>query len=182
MTTEHSEIIAHTAHWVKDVIMKYNICPFARPEVEKDTIRYTIINESKLANVVDLLIQEYQYLDSNEDTETSLVILGNGFNDFYRYLEAVALAEDLIFELGYEGVYQIASFHPEYQFDGEDYDSPTNYTNRSPYPTLHIIREASIERALKNYQQPESIPERNMAFAERKGAAFFQALLAQCKK
>ena len=182
MKTEHSELIAHTAHWVKDVIMKYNICPFARPEVENDTIRYSVIDDAKLTLVVDKLIHEYQHLDNHPQTETSLVILADGFNDFYRYLEAVALAEDLIFELGYEGTYQIASFHPEYQFEDEDYDSPTNYTNRSPYPTLHIIREASIERALKTYDHPESIPERNMTFAERKGTEFFKVLLEQCKQ
>ncbi|RYV01267.1 DUF1415 domain-containing protein [Shewanella sp. OPT22] len=175
------ELICHTARWVKDVIMKYNICPFARPEVEKDTIRYSVIEGSKLTKIVDALISEYQYLDNHDGTETTLVILPNGFNDFNRYLDAVALAEDLIFELGYEGKYQIASFHPEYLFDGEDYDSPTNYTNRSPYPTLHIIREASIERALENYSEPESIPERNMAFAEKKGKSFFTVLLENCK-
>lgn len=177
---KHADLICHTARWVKDVIMKYNICPFARPEVEKDSIRYSVIEESKFTNVMDALVNEYQFLDSQPNTETTLVILANGFNDFYRYLEVVALAEDLIFELGYEGKYQIASFHPEYQFEDEDYDSPTNYTNRSPYPTLHIIREASIERALESYKEPESIPERNMAFAEKKGKEFFQSLLEKC--
>ncbi|WP_133407140.1 DUF1415 domain-containing protein [Parashewanella tropica] len=182
MNDFHKELIAHTDNWVKRVIMKYNICPFARQEVERDTIRYLVIDETKIAKLADKLLEEYQYLDKHPEAETSLVILPNGFGDFNRYLEAVYLAEDLIEDLGYEGTYQIASFHPEYCFEGEDFDSPTNFTNRAPYPTLHIIREASIEKALENYNEPESIPERNMAFAERKGTEFFVELLKSCKK
>ena len=174
--------IQHTERWVKEVIMKYNICPFARQEVEKKTIRYQIITQSTLSDLADALAQEYRYLDDHPSTETTLVILDKGFEEFYQYLDAVDVAERALMTLGYEGKYQIASFHPDYQFDGEDFDSPSNYTNRSPYPTLHIIREDSITKALEHYSDPESIPERNILFAERKGQAFFQHLLEQCKK
>ncbi|MCL1080115.1 DUF1415 domain-containing protein [Parashewanella spongiae] len=182
MKEENQLLIQHTDNWVKRVIMKYNICPFARQEVENESIRYVVFEDKKISRIADKLIEEYQYMDTHPEAETSLVILPNGFNHFNRYLEAVYLAEDLINELDYEGTYQIASFHPEYCFEGEDFDSPTNFTNRAPYPTLHIIREASIEKALETYSEPESIPQRNKAFADKKGAQFFIELLKNCAK
>ncbi len=182
MSDDNQLLIQHTDNWVKRVIMKYNICPFARQEVENESIRYVVFEDKKINRITDKLVSEFQYMDAHPEAETSLVILPNGFNDFNRYLEVVYLAEDLINELGYEGTYQIASFHPDYCFAGEDFDSPTNFTNRAPYPTLHIIREASIEKALKSYSEPESIPERNKTFAVKKGADFFIELLKGCAK
>ena len=83
-------------------------------------------------------------------------------------------------DLGYEGVYQLASFHPHYQFDGTAADAPSNYTNRSPYPMLHILREASVEIALENYPNPETIPERNIQVTQALGLKVMQDLLARC--
>ncbi|WOT04145.1 DUF1415 domain-containing protein [Shewanella youngdeokensis] len=186
MTQEYDlalqQYATQTENWVKQVIMKYNICPFARREVERASIRYAVIDESALKTVLNALIEECIYLDKHPDVETTLFILPRGFEGFYPYLDLVDIATDLLFEQGYEGQYQLASFHPDYCFEGEPQDSAANYTNRSPYPTLHIIREASMELALANYADPESIPERNIAFAERKGSAFFMQLLAHCQK
>ncbi|MDB2386975.1 DUF1415 domain-containing protein [Shewanella sp.] len=179
---ELQEYATQTENWVKQVIMKYNICPFARREVERASIRYAVIDEAKLQLVLEALIQECVYLDEHQEVETTLFILPRGFEGFYPYLDLVDLANDRLFEQGYEGQYQLASFHPDYCFEGEPQDSAANYTNRSPLPTLHIIREASMELALANYDDPETIPERNIAFAERKGSAFFVELLAQCNK
>lgn len=180
MTEAHSCLL-ETENWVKQVIMKYNICPFARREVERASIRYVACEQTKLANVLSALIDECIYLDQHPDTETSLFILPRGFEGFYLYLDLVDYANDLLIEQGYEGVYQLASFHPDYCFEGEPQNSAANYTNRAPYPTLHIIREASMELALASYDDPESIPERNIAFAERKGTDFFIKLLEKCK-
>jgi hypothetical protein len=179
---ELQQVATQTENWVKQVIMKFNICPFARREVERASIRYAVIDESKLDKVLQALVQECVYLDEHKEVETTLFILPRGFEGFYPYLDLVDIATDLLFEQGYEGQYQLASFHPDYCFDGEAQDSAANYTNRSPYPTLHIIREVSMELALANYDDPETIPERNIAFAERKGSEFFVQLLAHCKK
>ncbi|QBF81666.1 DUF1415 domain-containing protein [Shewanella maritima] len=173
--------VVETENWVKSVIMKYNICPFARREVERKTIRYHAIEQTQLKLVLQDFIQECLFLDDNPQVETTLVILPRGFEGFYQYLDLVDLATDLLYEQGYEGVYQLASFHPDYCFDGEPFDSASNYTNRSPYPTIHIIREASMEQALADYNEPETIPERNITFAERKGSEFFVKLLEKCK-
>ncbi|MCL1042394.1 DUF1415 domain-containing protein [Shewanella marisflavi] len=162
--------------------MKYNICPFARREVERNSIRYTVAQHSQIDKVLDELIQECHLLEQQPQIETTLFIMPRGFEGFYLYLDLVDIANDLLIEQGFEGVFQLASFHPDYCFEGEPQDSAANYTNRAPYPTLHIIREASMERALADYDDPESIPERNIAFAERKGEAFFVKLLQSCKQ
>lgn len=174
--------IAHTENWVRQVIMKYNLCPFARQEVERGSIRYVVVDEPQPAAVLEALMVELHLLDEQPEVETTLVIIPQGFEGFYPYLDLVDLADALLCEQGYEGRYQLASFHPDYCFEGEPQDDAANYTNRSPYPTLHIIREASMEQALAKYDQPESIPERNIEFARRRGSDFFVQLLAQCVK
>ncbi|KFZ31037.1 hypothetical protein IDSA_06025 [Pseudidiomarina salinarum] len=172
------DVITQTKAWVEQLIVKYSICPFARREVDRDSIRYLVSESSRLPGVLEDLISECEYLDQHPDTETTLLIIPAGFEGFWGYLDLVDLANELISQQGYEGVYQLASFHPDYCFDGEPEDDPANYTNRSPYPVLHILREASLEQALASYSEPESIPDRNIAFARRKGRHFFTQLLA----
>lgn len=178
--TQCQLIATHTQNWVERLIMKYNICPFARREVERRSIRYAVTDESKMHNVLEALIKECLHLDAHPETEMTLFIVPRGFEGFYTYLDLVDIANDLLVEQGYEGIYQLASFHPDYCFDGEPMDAPSNYTNRSPYPTLHIIREASMALVLASYDSPEAIPERNIAFAQRKGSDFFKKVLAGC--
>ena len=108
--------------------------------------------------------------------ETTFIIFPDNFSDFETYLDLVELSEALAADQGYEGIYQIASFHPEYCFEGAEADDPANYTNRSIYPMLHLLREDSLSDALDNFPDAESIPERNIAFAQRKGLAFMQSL------
>ncbi|MBR9726874.1 DUF1415 domain-containing protein [Shewanella intestini] len=180
--SQPSPWVTETENWVKSVIMKYNICPFARREIERKSIRYHAIEQTQIKQVLKAFILECLYLDEHPEVETTLVILPRGFEGFYAYLDLVDLATDLLDAQGYEGVYQLASFHPDYCFDGEPQQSASNFTNRSPYPTIHIIREASMELALAQYDEPETIPERNIAFAERKGSAFFVKLLQQCRQ
>lgn len=177
---EIAVIIEQTDNWVKKVIMKYNICPFAKQEVERGSIRYQVIEHTKIKQVLQAFIEECVYLDTHPEAETTLFILPRGFEGFYAYLDLVDMANDALQDNDYEGVYQLATFHPDYCFDGEAQDSAANFTNRAPYPTLHLIREASMEIALASYTDPESIPERNIAFCERKGSEFFVKLLAQC--
>jgi len=128
--------------------------------------------------VLEALVKELYYLDENEDIETTFIILPNNFGDFTTYLNLVDIAEKLMEKEDYEGVYQLASFHPQYCFAGEHINDAANYTNRSPYPMLHILREESITTALENFPAPYSIPERNIAFARGKGLAYMQGLLS----
>ncbi|PTB83197.1 DUF1415 domain-containing protein [Pseudidiomarina aestuarii] len=171
----------HIRSWVQEIIVKHAICPFAKREVERNTIRYQECDAESAADILEQLVLECMVLDRHPETETTIIILTKGFADFHQYLQLVETAEDLIVEYDYEGIYQIASFHPDYCFAGEPADDPANFTNRAPYPLLHILREGSVEKALQHYQEPESIPERNIEFARSKGNDFWLAALAQLK-
>ncbi|MDN6179708.1 MAG: DUF1415 domain-containing protein [Halomonas subglaciescola] len=172
--------IAATENWVKQVIVAHNLCPFSRREVARGSIRYAAVEASQPKAVLKALLAECALLDDDLQVETTLVVLPRGFEDFYRYLDLLGRAEDALDAHGYEGTYQLASFHPDYRFDGEPEDDAAHYTNRSPYPTLHILREASLEAALERYPDPEAIPERNIDYVREQGSAFFAGLLASC--
>jgi len=175
-----SAVIAQTTQWINSVVIGCNFCPFAAKAVLRKSIRYVVLQETTLESALETLVDELNFLDRTEDIETSLLIFPKHFADFEDYLDLVELAENLSIEQGYEGVYQIASFHPDYCFEGAEADDPANYTNRSPYPMLHLLREDSISRALDHYIDPEGIPERNIAFAQEKGLRYMQLLRAAC--
>ncbi|WMX16874.1 DUF1415 domain-containing protein [Aureispira sp. CCB-E] len=174
------EIVQQTKNWVAKVVVGLNFCPFAKREVLRDSIRYHVSNKDSLEEVLEELVRELNYLDKNVTTETTLLIYPKLFEDFESYLDLVDMGQSFLDQLNYEGIYQLASFHPQYQFGGTTLDDASNYTNRSPYPTLHIIREESIERALEHYEAPEEIPERNIQVAEEMGAKVLQQLLLDC--
>ena len=131
--------------------------------------------------VMDMLEQCVE-LDREPERETTLMMFDNGFSDFEDFLDLVDLANALLVAQGFEGKYQIANFHPDYVFADSDETDAANYTNRAPFPTLHLIREASMSEALDSYNEPESIPEHNINLARRKGIDFWKQLLEGCKK
>ncbi len=177
---KHNTIITQTENWVKQVIVKYNICPFARQEVERGSIRYSVIEQFEFKAVLADLINECIYLDEHNDVETTLFIIPAAVSDFENFLDLLDLANQLLADQDHEGIYQLASFHPDYCFAGEPENDAANYTNRSPYPTFHIIRESSMEKALANHPDPDSIPQRNIEFSRKKGSKFFADLLGAC--
>jgi uncharacterized protein len=168
---DQQQIINATQSWLTSFIIPYNICPFAKQVHEADSIRYRVLNSDKPEFCLAELIAECRHLDAEPATETTLLILAEACAQFDDFLDLTAIADQ-----GYEGVYQLAGFHPDYCFAGEDESDPANYTNRSPYPMLHIIREASIEQALKTFPNPELIPERNIEFTRKLGLEKIQAL------
>lgn len=174
-------IVAATQTWLTSFIIAHNICPFARQVHENGGIRYRVIDSGKPEDCLEALIEECRHLDAEPATETTLLIFAEACAEFDDFLDLAAIAEQLLIDQGYEGIYQLASFHPDYCFAESNEDDPANYTNRSPYPMLHIIREASIELALRNYQNPELIPERNIELTRKLGLAKMQAQLAACK-
>lgn len=173
-------IISASQAWLNNFVIHYNICPFARREQEKNSIRYLVLEGDDTEQHLEALIVEAEYLDHHPASETSLLIFSDGYQDFDDFLDLVAIADDLLIDQGYEGVYQLASFHPDYCFADASPDDAANYTNRSPYPMLHIIREASIETALTKYPDPEQIPERNMQLTRKLGLEKLQTLLETC--
>ncbi len=173
-------VIKQTRCWVKTVIVENNFCPFARRELERGSIRYSVKPDRAAESALKTMIDECVQLDNNEAIETTLLIFPEGFQGFEDYLELVELAEGLLADQGYESVYQVASFHPDYCFAGAEQNDAANYTNRSPYPMLHLIREASLEQALDNYPEPEKIPERNIERARELGLEEMQRRLEAC--
>lgn len=176
MSILHQSLITHTRRWVEEVIVACNFCPFAAKVVAQEAIRYVVLPKSTWEDALEAVYEECCYLDEHPEAETTLVIFAEQFQDFEQYLDFLAMAEDLLAAHFYEGVYQLASFHPDYCFEGSDADDPANYTNRSPYPMLHLLREESVEKALEHFPDPEQIPERNVLFARQKGLAYMQAL------
>ena len=119
-------------------------------------------------------------LMANENIETSLLILPENFEDFYDYLNLIDEIEEQIISPLYEGVFQIASFHPQYLFEGSTDNDPANYTNRSPYPMIHILRESSLDVAIDSHPGTEKIPDNNIAFAKMKGIHEMKRLRELC--
>lgn len=178
--TDQKTIIQQTKKWITDVVIGCNFCPFAAKVVKEQKVRYRVEEKINAATCMEILLQEYDLLDKNPLIETTLLILPNAFPQFNDYLSLVAMAEKQLRKHRYEGIYQVASFHPAYCFAGEAPDDASNYTNRSPYPMLHLLREESIEKALANFSDPDSIPERNIHFAREKGPAYMQMLRGAC--
>lgn len=179
---QHEQIQQQTANWVVDVVVGLNFCPFARRELDAGRVRYQVCDAAGTEQQLYQLLDECRRLDADSNIETTLFILPQGLGEFDDYLNLLTVAENLLTMEGYEGVYQLASFHPDYCFADAKADDPANYTNRSPYPMLHIIREESLERAVAAHPEPDMIPERNVALARSKGLAYMQALLERsCK-
>jgi hypothetical protein len=178
---EADQIIAQTKSWVKDIVIGLNFCPFANKEFINETIRYVVDDSDDFEINLTTFLTELHFLDKSE-FETSLLIFPESYSDFQDYLDLVDTANDILIEFGYEGVYQIASFHPEYRFEHTKKEDAANYTNRSPYPMLHIIREASLEKAISSYENVDKIPENNEKLAREKGIKFFETILQNIKK
>lgn len=179
---EHTtaQIIEQTRKWITDVVIACNFCPFAAREIKRNSIHYQVEMGAGIENGLTALLNECKRLDEQPNIETILLIFPESFTDFDQYLDLVALAEKLLKKKGYEGIYQVASFHPHYRFAGAPADDPANFTNRSVYPMLHLLREESIERALKHYPDPDSIPEKNIHFARDKGIVYMKMLRDSC--
>ena len=180
MNLQDQHWIETTQAWLKTIIIEYSICPFAKREMQRGSIFYAVSHERKLKTCLQLLLQECVRLNTDANIETSLLIYAGAFNLFDDYLDFLAMAEDLLIDEGYEGIYQLASFHPDYNFNESDGEDPANYTNRSPYPMLHLLRETSIDNAVNTYPDTDKIPERNMTVTRQLGLAKMQGLLAAC--
>jgi hypothetical protein len=174
------KVIAETIAWIQSIVIDCHFCPFAAKVMDDKAVHFVVLEEATEQPALTALLEQFQYLNDTEDVETTFLILPNGFNDFHSYLALVASAEKLARRHNYEGIYQIASFHPDYCFAGSDADDPANYTNRSIYPMLHLLRESSITQALQHFPHPELIPQRNIDFAREKGLQYMKLLRESC--
>jgi hypothetical protein len=171
-------MVQDTLRWLERAVIGLNLCPFAKAVYVKNQVHCVVSAAQSLEALRDDLIQELKDLValSPDERDTTLLVIQHLLNDFYDYNDFLNVADDCLLALGLEGDIQIASFHPQYQFAGTDENDITNFTNRSPYPTLHLLREASIDRAVEAFPEAEAIFEVNMATLEKLGLAGWQAL------
>lgn len=172
-------IVAQTQQWITSVVVGLNLCPFARRVVETNRIRYRVSHAADSRGLLKVLTDELLVLTgtSMATVETSFLIHPDVLQDFYDYNDFLDQAELCIDRLDLEGVIQIASFHPQYQFADTSPDDLENYTNRSPYPMLHLLREESITRVAKNPDDLLQIPENNRQTLQKLGRAALMNLL-----
>ncbi|GAB3369293.1 DUF1415 domain-containing protein [Lysobacter rhizosphaerae] len=171
--------IALTRRWLERAVIGLNLCPFAKAVYVKEQVRFVLSEARDSDALYQQLHAELLWLrDADpQQTDTTLIVHPYVLTDFLDYNDFLDLADGLVAELGLEGDIQIASFHPDYQFAGTARDDVGNCTNRSPYPTLHLLREASVERAVAAFPDPDAIVTRNIATLERLGSEGWRALL-----
>lgn len=167
-----------TVRWLERAVIGLNLCPFAKGVHGKGQIHYVVSSATEGAQLLQELGDELKALAeiSPEERDTTLLIAPACFPDFLDFNDFLELADQLLNALDLEGILQIASFHPAFQFGGTTVDDVTNCTNRAPYPTLHLLREDSIDRAVAAFPEAETIYERNMQVLEEMGAEGWQAL------
>ena len=171
-------VIADTRRWLERAVIGLNLCPFAKAPHAKGQIHYAVCEGDDRQALLTMLRAELQALAdaSPDERETTLLIAPRGFDDFLDFNDLLDEADAVVTALDLDGTLQVAPFHPRFQFAGTDEDDITNATNRAPYPTLHLIREASIDRAVAAFPEAESIYEANMATLEKLGHAGWAAL------
>ncbi len=177
---EDNTIISAVRRWVEDLIVELNLCPFARRELLRHRIRFVVTDSIAEEQLLVALATELLLLKDDQGVETTLLIHPDVLQDFFDYNQFLDKADQLLAQMGLEGIYQVASFHPDYQFAGTDKDDVENYTNRSPYPLLHILREASLERSIATYPDIDEIPIRNIEKMNQLGREKLQALIQGC--
>jgi uncharacterized protein len=171
--------IAHTQLWVERSVIGLNLCPFAKAVQAKGRVRYVLSQAMDDTSLMLELSQELARLaqSSAQITDTTLIVIPHLFADFSDFNDFLGEAEDELWVQGYEGEFQLASFHPQYQFADTQLDDVQNNTNRSPYPTLHILREASMDAAVAAFPDTTLIYEANIATMNQLGPLAYNALL-----
>ena len=163
--TDINAITEQVDQWLNDVVIGLNLCPFAaKPQRNKQIKIFVSEASQEEALLEDILLQLIELSNTEpEKLETTLVVVPNMLQDFWDYNFFIDWVEGLIKQQGWEGIFQVATFHPDYCFGGAEPEDDENLTNRSPYPVFHLIREESMEKVLKHYPDPESIPDTNIA-------------------
>ena len=174
-----AEVERKTLGWVQDFVVGLNLCPFARPLLASDALRVTVCEATDDEGVAGSLLDEVELIQKASESEvaTTLVVFPNALQRFDAYLAFLDGAQQLIDEMDLLGVLQLASFHPDYQFAGEPIEAASHFTNRAPFPMIHLLREEMVTRALEAYPNPEQIPERNIQKLEDLGRERLQQML-----
>ena len=177
-----TSIINSVESWLNETVIGLNLCPFPKREYLQKRIRFTQSPARSEQELLQDLVVELALLNKEPEIETTLLIHPDVLGDFDSYNQFLGFAEQIIESMNMAGEFQIASFHPNYQFAGTEVDAAENYTNRSPYPLLHILRESSLEEAIRKHGNTEQIPDDNIELMNRLGANVMAKKLEECKK
>ena len=175
---QSAAVIADTTRWLERAVIGLNLCPFAKAVHVKGQIRYVVSDATTPEALANELQRELEFLAeaSAESVDTTLLIHPQVLTDFLDFNDFLEVADGIVDELELDGTLQVASFHPQFQFEGTEPDDITNYTNRSPYPTLHLLREDSVERAVAAFPDELAIAEANIGTLEKLGHEGWKAL------
>ncbi|MCU0897733.1 MAG: DUF1415 domain-containing protein [Burkholderiales bacterium] len=176
-----ASVAAETRAWVERAVIGLNLCPFAKAVHNADRIRYVVSDAADPEALCARLVEELQFLANADPAQvaTTLLVHPHVLADFLEFNAFLDVADAAVEALGYSGVLQVASFHPRYQFAGTDADDVTNATNRSPYPTLHLLREADVDKAVAAFPEADRIYEANIRTLQALGPGGWAALQAQ---
>lgn len=175
------QCVEQTAAWIRSFVIQLNLCPFAKREMDKGSVRIHASLAQSTDSAINDLMAEFDFLNKNTTIETTVLVFPCFLKDFFDYLDFVDIAESVLFTNNYEGIYQIATFHPDYCFADAASDDVTNYTNRSPYPMLHILREEGLSKAIEHYGDTEKIPVQNQACLLKLGLEEVKKIKLNCK-
>jgi len=182
-THDQQQVITNTRRWLRELVVGLRLCPFANAPLQRDSIRYTVCDAGDSDALYGALLDEFDSFLRQPVTsaETALFIVPAGLDDFDDYLALLHAAEAAIDAIGLGGTLQLASFHPHYRFADSDPDDAANYSNRSPYPMFHLLREELMEDALAGFPHPEDIPQQNIDRLRQLGLEEMQRRLQQCR-
>jgi uncharacterized protein len=181
MDSDNDTIVAATRAWLEQVVIGLNLCPFAKSVYMKQQIRIVVSHARNSDALLEDLERELQLLAATdpEQIDTTLLIHPEVLQDFLDYNDFLDVCDSVVEELELDGVLQVASFHPQYQFAGTELDDVANFTNRSPYPTLHLLREDSVSRAVETFPNVAEIYEKNIATMRQLGKKSLEKLMAE---
>ncbi|MFT5320593.1 MAG: hypothetical protein ACI934_000734 [Pseudohongiellaceae bacterium] len=179
LITEHQTFIAETRHWLETIVIGLNLCPFARGELVSERVQFTVSDAHTREQLLMDLYTSLLALADNPAIETTLLIHPHVLQNFDDYNQFLDIADALLCDMDMEGVYQIASFHPDYQFADTALEDARNYSNKSPYPMLHLLSEESLEKAIDNNADTALIPERNKALLNKMGIKKLKEILGK---
>lgn len=173
------DVLAATRRWLEEAVIGLNLCPFAKSVYVKNQVRIVVSRARHIDAFLDDLDRELDLLKTtpSEEVETTLLVHPTLFPDFLVFNDFLNVADEVLVEHELEGVVQIAPFHPDFVFDGEPEGDMSHYTNRSPYPTLHLIREEGLGKAIDSYGDTDEIYERNIDVLRKLGPAGWQRLM-----
>ncbi len=173
---DEKKVIAEVKCWIEKAVIGLDLCPFAKPVYEQGKIHYIISSSEQVDGLMFDLHQQLLWLRQHGEIETSLLIIPGQLADFFEFNQMLDQAEALLDAYDWVGEFQLASFHPQYQFANTNFDDRENWSNRSPYPILHVLRESSLEQAIDHYPEVAAIPARNIRKLRSLDDILFEAI------